>query len=210
MRHPLTPRLTHPALVLLACLLALLTAACDSSASTSGGPTPRPATATNAPATATTAPGSATATPAGILVKVFFSKHPETDNNPVAVFPVNRVSPDTGVIKFAITQLIAGPTASEKASGYYTPLTAALTGLSNCGGPDFQVARDVRGTTPEVGTVTLRFCRTVSLAGDLTGGVIAAEITQIILQFPNNTKVVILTKDGGCFNDLSGRNNCLS
>jgi hypothetical protein len=210
MRHPLTPRLTHPTLVLLACLLALLTAACDSSASTSAGPTPRPATATSVPATMTTAPGSATATPAGILVKVFFSKHPETDNNPVAVFPVNRVSPDTGVIKFAITQLIVGPTASEKASGYYTPLTAALTGASTCGGPDFQVARDVRGTTPEVGTVTLRFCRTVSLSGDLTGGVIAAEITQTILQFPNNTKVVILTKDGGCFNDLSGRNNCLS
>ena len=209
MWHSLTPRPTRPALVLLLCLLALLTAACDSSASTSGGPIPRP-TATSVPATATTAPGSATATPSGILVKVFFSKHPETDNNPVAVFPVNRVSPDTGVIKYAITQLIAGPTASEKASGYYTPLTAALTGASNCGGPDFQVARDVRGTTPEVGTVTLRFCRTVSLAGDLTGSVIAAEITQTILQFPNNTKVVILTKDGSCFNDLSGRNNCLS
>lgn len=208
MRHPLASRPAHLALVLLACLLALLTAACDSSASTSGGPTPRPAT--SVPATAIATPASATATPTGILVKVFFSKHPETDNNPVAVFPVNRVSPDTGVIKYAITQLIAGPTASETASGYYTPLTAALTGPSNCGGPDFQVARDVRGSTPEIGTVTLRFCRIVSLSGDLTGGVIAAEITQTILQFPNNTKVVILTKDGGCFNDLSGRNNCLS
>lgn len=210
MRPPLTPRPTRSALVLLVGLLALLTAACESSASTSGGPTPRPATATTAPATATTAPTSATATPAGIPVKVYFSKHPETDSNPVAVFPVNRVSPDTGVIKFAITQLIAGPTASERTAGYYTPLTTALTGASTCGGPDFQVTRDVRGTTPEVGTVTLRFCRTVSLSGDLTGGVIAAEITQTILQFPNNTKVVILTKDGGCFNDLSGRNNCLS
>ena len=72
MWHPLTPRPTRPALVLLLCLLALLTAACDSSASTNGGPAPRPATATSAPATATTAPGSATATPTGILVKVFF------------------------------------------------------------------------------------------------------------------------------------------
>ncbi len=210
MRPPFAPRPTRPALVLLVGPLALLTAACESSASTSGGPTPRRATATTAPATATTAPTSATATPTGIPVKVFFSKHPETDSNPVAVFPVNRVSPDTGVIKFAITQLIAGPTASEQAAGYYTPLTAALTGASNCGGPDFQVTRDVRGTTPEIGTVTLRFCRTVSLSGDLTGGVIAAEITQTILQFPNNTKVVILTRDGACFNDLSGRNNCLS
>lgn len=210
MRSRLSPCLTRLTLVLLICLLALLTAACDSSASTSGGPTTRPATATRATATATTASASATATPAGVPVKVFFSKHPETDSNPVAVFPVNRVSPDTGVIRYAITQLIAGPTASEKSSGYYTPLTAALTGASNCGGPDFQVARDVRGATPEVGTVTLRFCRTVSLSGDLTGGVIAAEITQTILQFPNNAKVVILTKDGGCFNDLSGRNNCLS
>lgn len=155
--------------------------------------------------TATTAP-VATNTPAssGTPVKVYFSKHPETDSNVNAVFPVNRVSPTSGVGTFAIQQLIVGPTASESAAGYFTELTAALSGSSNCGGPDFQYTID-----NATHTGTLRFCKATSLPGDLSGGRIKAEINATLTQFPNVTKVIILDSSGHCFDDLSGADMCL-
>src|SRR3954453_5343357 len=101
-------------------------------------PTP---TATLA-ATATTAASPTTPGGSGAEVKVFFSRHPETDGNVNAVFAVKRVSPDLQVATYATQQLIAGPTASEKAQGYFTELTASLTGASNCSGANFQITLD--------------------------------------------------------------------
>jgi hypothetical protein len=54
----------------------------------------------------------------------------------------------------------------------------------------------------------LRFCRTVSLPGDLSGGRIAAQVNSTLTQFSTIKKVQILEKDGHCFDDLSGQNNC--
>ena len=197
-----------PALVVLGSALLLLVTACDSS------PTGGVPTATSRPsATATaTAPANPTATgaPGSYPVKVYFSRHPDSDNNPSAVFAVPRTSPTLGVATYAIQQLIAGPNTSERSAGYYTELTAALSGSSNCGGADFTIALDHRGPKSETGTATLQFCRTVALPGDLSGGRISAEITATIKQFPNNQRVVILTSSGACFDDLSGRNACLS
>ncbi len=168
------------------------------------------ATPTTAVPTPTPAPtASATTTPTTYPVKVYFSKHPDSDSNPSAVFPVDRVSPTLSVATYTINQLIAGPTATEATAGYYTPLTGALNGASNCGGADFAITLDKRATTPETGTTTLQFCRTVLLAGDLTGSRITAEITHTLLQFSNIKRVVILQRDGNCFDDLSGLNRCL-
>lgn len=187
-------------------LVALIVAGCSSSSGTGSTPTATP----SAPAaTATTAAATATSTPSGYPVRVYFSRHPDTDNNPAAVFPVNRTSPNLQVATYSIQQLIAGPTASEAAANYFTPLTSSLTGSSNCGGPDFQITLNMKGTTPETGTATLRFCRTTQLAGDLTGGIIRAEINATLTQFPTIHKVVILTSGGSCFDDLSGQNLCL-
>ena len=167
-----------------------------------------PTTAATAP-TATTAP-AATKTP-GTPVLVYFSKHPDSDNDVNAVFSVGRVSPDLGVAKFSLQQLIAGPIASEKAAGFYTDLTTSLSGASNCGGADFQLYPDHKGTTTSApGTMTIKFCRSMQLAGDLTGARISAEINKTMLQFSNIKHVVILTKDGGCFNDFKGDNACLN
>jgi hypothetical protein len=187
-------------------LVALIVAGCSSSSGTGSTPT---ATSTVPAVTATTAPATTTATPGGYPVRVYFSRHPDTDNNPAAVFPVNRTSPNLQVATYSIQQLIAGPTASEAAAHYFTPLTSSLTGSSNCGGPDFQITLDMKGTTPETGTATLRFCRTTQLAGDLTGGIITAEINATLKQFPTIHKVVILNSNGSCFDDLSGQNLCL-
>ncbi|HKT38595.1 MAG TPA: hypothetical protein VJR48_09500 [Ktedonobacterales bacterium] len=161
-------------------------------------------------ATATTA-ATATSKPAGQAVVVYFSKHPASDNDVNAVFAVNRVSPDLGVAKYSLQQLIAGPTASEKAAGFYTDLTSSLSGSSNCGGADFQLYPDHKGTSvAQSGTMTIKFCRTIQLAGDLTGSRIAAQINKTMLQFSNIHKVIILNDDGGCFNDFQGANACLN
>src|SRR5262249_15465760 len=141
---------------------------------------------------------------------VYFSKHPDADSNPAAVFAVARTSPTLGVATFAIGQLLAGPTASERAEGYFTELSGALSGASNCGGADFRVPLNTRGTHAETGTATLQFCRTLAIPGELAGGRMAAEMENTLRQFSNITNVVILTQSGACFNDLSGLNRCLS
>ncbi|HEY7778807.1 MAG TPA: hypothetical protein VIC85_01220 [Ktedonobacterales bacterium] len=185
------------ALALVVLSLALMLAGCQETGSLTGGSTQ----ATSTPAAV--AP-TATATPAGYPVKVFFSKHPDSDGDVSKVFPVNRVSPTLGVATFAIQQLIAGPVAVEASAGYYTEITAALAGSSNCGGPDFKYT-----IADATHTGTLQFCRPTQLPGDLSGPRIKAEITATLTQFPNVTKVVILDSTGHCFDDASGLNACL-
>ena len=196
------------ALGVLATLFAL--SACATSTNSTGDNVP---TATTASSTATTAP-TATSNSGGTggqAVVVYFSKHPDSDSNVNAVFAVNRFSPDLGVAKYSLQQLIAGPTAAEAGAGFYTELTASLSGASNCGGADFQLYPNHKGTSvAESGTMTIKFCRTIQLAGDLTGSRIAAEINKTMFQFSNIQKVIILTKDGGCFDDFQGANACLS
>src|SRR5262249_41194546 len=188
--------------VALSALLLLGATACSSTAGTSSG-----ATATTAP-TATTGP-TTTSTPLSIPIKVYFSKRPASDTNAGAVFPVNRTAPSLAVATYATQQLLAGPTAAETAAGYYTPFVGALSGSSNCGGPDFSIALDVKGTTPEPGTATLKFCRSVNIPGELAGGARTAELTATLTQFNSIHKAVILTVSGACLADLSGMNLCL-
>jgi hypothetical protein len=147
----------------------------------------------------------------GYAVKVYFSKHPDSDSNFAAVFPVNRVSPDLGVATYAVKQLIAGPTAAEAQAGYFTELTGAINHneASTCGGADFKITLDHRGTTPEAGTATLQFCRTVTTAGVGADARINSELQATLTQFSTIKKAVILTKDGNCFGDMSGQNTCL-
>jgi hypothetical protein len=148
-------------------------------------------------------------TPTSYPVQVYFSRHPQSDNDPTLIFAVTRSSPTIGVATFAIGQLIAGPTQAEQSQGYYTPLSGSLQGASSCGGADFTITLDHRGARSEVGTATLRFCRQTLLAGDMTGARITAEITSTLEQFSSIRKVVILNQGGYCFDDLSGQNLCL-
>src|SRR5262249_20355405 len=116
-------------------------------------------------------------------VQVYFSKNPDSYNDVSAVFAVPRVAPAANDATYALQQLIAGPTAAEAATGYFTELTAALSGASDCGGADFTLALGTKGSTPESGTATLRFCRATTLPGDLTGPRIKAEIAATLTQF---------------------------
>lgn len=185
-------------------LLASLSACVSVPATTTGGtPTATVPVATTTPA-ATMRP-----TPGVYPVKVYFAKHPDSDNDPTKVFAAQRVSPTLGVATFAITQLLAGPSASEQSAGYYTPWAGALTGSSNCGGADFVITLDHRGSTPAPGVATLQFCRTTQIPGELAGARMTATAQATLLQFSNIHKVIILNVAGSCFDDLSGQNLCL-
>lgn len=198
-------------------VLAFVVAACGQTttgpAAAENTPTPAP-TATSVP-TATTTPSTpptptATSTPAarGYQVLVYFTRHPDSDGYPPKVFPVKRTSPDLSVATFAIQQFIAGPTAAEKQAGYYNELT--VSGPSSCAGRDFTLALDTRGSVPEKGTATVKFCRATLLPGDMSGPRVTLAMTTTLLQFPTIQKVVILDSRGNCFADLSGRNFCLA
>jgi len=159
---------------------------------------------------------SSTSTTAGYPVKVFFSKSPESiETNSSAVFAVDRMSPTSAVGTFSIQLLIAGPTLSEQQAGYFTELNTMLSGPSNCsaplpvGGPDFKLTLDKKGTITEKGTATVKFCRSLSSAGIGADARVTAEINATLKQFPGIKKVVILTEDGHCFGDESGKDFCL-
>jgi len=156
------------------------------------------------------------ATTASFPIQVFFSKSPDSlQTNFNAVYPVNRVSPTIAVATFSIQLLIAGPTLSEQQAGYFSELNTMLSGPSNCtgslpvGGPDFIITLNMRGPSPQAGTATLKFCRSLNSGGIGADGRVQAEITATLKQFANIKSVVILTKDGHCFGDESGKDLCL-
>lgn len=138
--------------------------------------------------------------PATYPVKVFFSKHPESDEDPTRTFPVNRISPDAGVATYAISQLIAGPTSDEAKAGYFSQV-AVRDDASACDGRDFTLAI-------ESGVATLQFCRTFEAIGTIADGQADQTIQATLKQFPTVTQVVILGKDGHCQFDLSGEDRC--
>ena len=149
-------------------------------------------------------------------IKVFFSRSPGSLNtNPSAVYPVDRVSPTIAVGTFSLQLLIAGPTLSERNAGYFTELNTLLSGPSSCsaplpvGGPDFTLTLNMKGSVPETGTATVKFCRIISSPGIGTDARVTAEINATLKQFSNIKKVVILTNDGHCFGDGSGKDLCL-
>lgn len=140
----------------------------------------------------------------GYKVSVYFSRHPDSDNRPAAVFAVSRTSPTLGVATYAISQLLAGPSASEVAQGYFTPLQGALSGASTCDGADFTISLDRDRATPETGTATLQFCRDVRGMGDTGSAMAFNQMTRTLTQFENIKKVVIIYKDGSCFDNMAG------
>lgn len=134
-------------------------------------------------------------------VNVYFSKHPESDDDPGKTYPLQRLSPDLGVAKYSIQQLLKGPTAAELKQGYFT--TARLrSGTSNCGGQDFNLK--VAG-----GVATLQFCLPFDHLGVVADGQADSEIKATLKQFGSVSKVVILNYKGSCEFDLSGQNLCL-
>jgi hypothetical protein len=136
--------------------------------------------------------------PQTYVVKVYFSKHPESDNDPARVFAVTRQSPSLGVANFAVTETLKGPTAAEKTAGYFT--TVRLRNSTN--------AQDFRLSILN-GTATLQFMKPFDHLGVVADGQASSELKASLLQFGSVKKVIILNYQGNCEFDLSGMNLCL-
>ena len=158
-----------------------------------------------ATATPSSPPSSSTVTPAtdGFPIRVLFSRHPESDSDPSAVFPVDRVAPDSGVARYAIGQVLEGPTAEEAAAGFFSAWTNFFyADDSDCGGDRFEIVLDG-------GVATVRFCVTVILLGVVADAQALSALTATLEQFPTIERVVMLNRAGDCMFDLSGLNLCL-
>lgn len=154
-----------------------------------------------APESASTGPDETEPKATTYPVKVYFSKHPESDDDPARTFPVNRTSPDVAVGKYVVEQLLAGPNASEKAAGYFSTVRVRDS-MSNCNNKDFSLSITN-------GTATLRFCRTFDALGTVSDGQAKSTITDSLMQFSSVKKVIILTPEGHCQFDMSGEDRCL-
>jgi len=130
-------------------------------------------------------------------LKVYFPKTNSSEFG--AVEPVWRRTANIGVARFAIEQLLAGPTASEQNQGLRDAFN--LSGSSNCG-EDFQIEIENR-------VARLQFCRQLTYGGvgDVASMTYAIENT--LQQFASVDKVIILDRSGNCWGDESGANNCL-
>jgi hypothetical protein len=135
-------------------------------------------------------------------IQVFFSRHPESDGDFEAVFPVARTAPDAGVAAAALEALIAGPTPDERAAGYFSELGLMLHGASDCGDRDFALRL-------EDGLATLRFCREVSSAGIGQDARVMSALNATLRQFRTIERARILDRDGDCLFDMSAENRCL-
>jgi len=134
-------------------------------------------------------------------IKVYFSKSPESIDDPTKVYGVDRTATTLAVATYAINQLIAGPTADEAKFGYFSDVKVR-NDSSICNNNDFKIA--VKDTV-----ATLQFCRTFDAIGTMSDARAQEEIKASLLQFPTVKKVVVLSKSGNCQFDLSGLNLCL-
>jgi spore germination protein GerM len=139
----------------------------------------------------------------GHPIQVYFSRRLQSDDDFTAVFPVSRTSPDVGVARAALRELIAGPTPAETDDGYFSELGQMLVGPSDCGEDGFTIRI-------ADGVATLRFCRDVRSAGIGQDARAQRAIDATLTQFPTIRRVRILTREGDCLFDMSGDNRCLT
>jgi hypothetical protein len=133
-------------------------------------------------------------------VKVFFPKNPQQQSDLSYVEPVWRQAQTASVARFAVSQVVAGPTRQERQQGFIAPLT--LQGNSNCGGRDFTLSI-------ASATARLQFCRQVVSAGVGDDARIMSSLNATLKQFPTVRSVVVLDQNGNCVGDMSGENLCL-
>jgi hypothetical protein len=134
---------------------------------------------------------------------LLLSKHPESDDDPTVVFGVERVSPDSGVARFAIKELLQGPTPEEESGGLFSTWTSFGYGTnSDCGGDGFELVL-------ENGVLTVRFCVTVVLLGSVADAQAETTMTVTLTEFATIDRVVILNVENHCMFDLSGEDRCL-
>lgn len=132
-------------------------------------------------------------------VRVFFPIHPDSNTDFTRVRAVRRTTTQPAIARFAVEQLITGPTPSERQQGLRSAVR--LTGNSNCG-------RDFTLSITN-GTARLKFCRRVVSNGIGDDARTMTAITSTLQQFSTVDRVIVLDRNGDCLGDESGENLCL-
>lgn len=132
-------------------------------------------------------------------ITIYFSKSPESDDDPTVVFPVERQPEGENKIVSAIEAYIAGPTNAEAAAGYYSEFE--LSGTSNCRGSFFTYTVDNEN-------ITVKFCRTVVGLGTMADGRVLQTLKKTLSEV-SDREAIILDQNGDCLFDMSGMNLCL-
>lgn len=133
-------------------------------------------------------------------VKVYFPTTNVPEGELAAVEAVEREFEGQQEARFAIAQLIAGPTEEEKDRGLSAPIK--LAGEPTCAS-DFLLSI-------YKGVARLKFCQGIVVAGIGDVARVQSAIDATLTQFDNIDKVAVLNPDGECFGELSGENTCLS
>lgn len=134
-------------------------------------------------------------------VTVFFAEEAAQRDSLGEVAAVTRQTNSLGVARFALQELIEGPTPAEQRRGLMD--TIELRGESTCGGQDFTISL-------EQGVATVRFCRQVVRAGIGDDARIENAVKKTLEQFSTIQEVVLLNPQGDCLIDPSGENLCLT
>ena len=128
-------------------------------------------------------------------INIYFSKDPESFDDPLTLYPVIRELNGNDPISFAVSQLIAGPTNEDKENGLFSELV--LSGESNCQGMNFEYTVNSK-------VVTLQFCRKLELSGEMQGARIKEMIHRTLTEINNIEDVIILGQNGSDIFDLKG------
>ncbi len=128
---------------------------------------------------------------------VFFPKMPEFTEDFTFVKPVQRSTDREDVATFLVEELFKGPTEEEASEGLSDIYTLELTGASNCSGEDFELSIQNQ-------VALFKFCRSTTGENDLRNPDFIVSLNETLKQFDTVDSVIVLNKDGGCWNDLSG------
>lgn len=165
------------------------------------------ATVVVTPSPTATATSVATVSPTATIqtfpVKVFFSKHPDSDVDPTKVFAVNRVAPSSKVGTYALQQLIVGPSLTDGA-GLYSQVKNALPGGTPAIGDDHCAAGNAFALTITAGVARMQFCVATTSGGIGDDQRVSVEIVAALKQFSTVTSVKICTMDGDTYGNESG------
>ena len=133
-------------------------------------------------------------------VQVFFSKNPESNRDSSAVFPVARVTNGKSPGNVAMSELIIGPTAQEKAEGFMGGFQ--LAGDSNCEGKDFVLKQDSEEN------VTLQLCRKISSASKLVQQQYRSQIVTTLSTLTSAENITLYDNEGNCLFALNTSPSC--
>ncbi|MEI7578541.1 MAG: DUF333 domain-containing protein [bacterium] len=140
---------------------------------------------------------------ATIDVYLFDQKKFNQSDNPNSdyVTKVTRTTTRKDIAAFAVEEIIKGPSAAEINQGlgqtFKKDSFTWFTGNSNCSGNDFTISINS-------GKATVKFCRSTTLSGDMSGFIVEQQIVKTLKQFPTIQSVRILNVAGDCYNDMKG------